>query len=279
MKKLCQLSAVLGVMLASSTPSLATGSAPNSSPQAALTETVLATARLSIPFGQSIWAVSFSQAIPVGPLKLTWAQSPYCGGFKANVDLFDDRNQSWSPTRFENGTFIPSIRATSYIRIFVDQTALSQALCDVQVRSVGSDGTPTTPGSGIRTLAGVIDYAGGFVPNARVTLTQAVQAQRFEVFVPTYCEGLEVIEASVLQGETRVKASVSATRPLTLTLPAPMTFNAVELSLIGPQGRSCQLPVYTYALPAPAPAPTPTPTVRLEFDHETFDVDALDMPQ
>jgi hypothetical protein len=163
------------------------------------------------------------------------------------------------------------------MRLLIDQRTLSQALCDVQVRSVGGDEPSPNPGAGTRTLAGVLDYAGGFLPNGRITLGGTVTAERFEVFVPAYCEALELIEGGVLQGDKRIKATLSSTRPLTLTLPGPSPFDTIELSLIGPQGRTCQLPVYTYNLTPPAP--TPTSAVSLEFDHETFDIDALDIGQ
>jgi hypothetical protein len=277
MKKLCLLSAILCTSVSTTNHAFAASAAQGGADLAFHTETLLAAARLGVPYGQSSWEISFSSPVFIGPLKLYWVQSSTCGGFRANVDVLDPATGRWTQTRFESGSFIPQVSATSRVRLLIDQRTLAQALCDVQVRSVSGDQTSPSPGTGTRTLAGVIDYAGGFEANGRITLTQPVTAERLEVFVPAYCEGLELIEGSVAQGAKRTKAALISTRPLTLTLPTPTPFDTIELSLIGPQGRACQLPVYTYNLTPPTP--TPASSVSLEFEHETFDIEALDIGQ
>lgn len=277
MKTLCLLPALLCAPLTMTTSAFAASDSQDAASSAFHTETLLAAARLGIPYGQSSWEISFSRPVLIGPLKIYWVQSSTCGGFRANMDILDPASGKWTPTKFESGAFIPQVSATSRIRVLIDQRTLSQALCDIRVQSVSGDETSPNPGTINRTLAGVLDYAGGFVPNGRITLGGTVMAERLEVFVPAYCEGLELIEGSVFQGDKRIKATLSSTRPLTLTLPGPSSFDTIELSLIGPQGRACQLPVYTYNLTPPAP--TPASSVSLEFEHETFDIDALDIGQ
>lgn len=244
-------------------------------------EATLATARLVIPAGTSSWDVAFAGETAVGPLKVYWVQGAACAGFTATVDVLDGRTWQWTPTRFENGTFLPAVASTSRLRVVIQQNVMAYATCDVQIKTqVAQTPTPQVPSAGTRTLAGVLDYNGGFAAKARIPLTAPLFADRLEILVPNYCEGTEILEAGVAQGASSFKGTLSTGRPQVLTLSQPLWFDAVDLVVIGPQGKACQIPVFAYAratLPAPTPVPVPTPvtTTRFLFDGETFEVESL----
>jgi hypothetical protein len=281
MKRTFLLAPLLG-FAALSAPSLRADTAPNSDTmENAPIETMLAAARLRIPAGQSYWDVVFSRETTLTPLKLYWVQSPICTGFAANVDVLDARTNQWVSTRFDGGSFVSSVPTSTRLRVFLQQNRAPVTTCDVQLRTVTDPNSPPNAPT-VKTLAGVVEFSGGFASNARVQLTTPLLAQQLEIVVPAYCDGTEVLEASVARGESHFKGTLSSTRPLTLSLPQPQVFDAVELTLVGPQGKACQLPVYAWAktpVPTPVPNPAPTEITATEFSgqRETFEVNTLNL--
>lgn len=215
----------------------------------------VASTLLQIPSGQSYWQQQFVPPAVFGPLMVLWEVAPSCKGFAVNLDVQDAASGAWHKARVENNAFIPEVASVSSIRYNFFQNALPYATCRVLLHSL--DATPPTRGT--RVLAGVVEFAGGYVEHASLVAEEPLLASEFEVLIPNYCHDLQVLKAKARAGEHWFEAKPVTNSRGRYLLPQAYAIDSIELELIGPRSQSCQLPVYAYKLPAPAPGPGPGP--------------------
>lgn len=140
--------------------------------------------------------------------------------------------------------------------------AMLSALCLVA-------GTPTlisAPGFAFTTSAeyvntqvlGTVEYHGGFLHNATVTLAQPLAITAFSVEVPAFCSGVEVLEAGYTAARGPVRATPVADHKNRFAIPPGTAVTSLWVTLNGPAGQECTVPLMsTDDGPVPPPQPAP----------------------
>ena len=112
--------------------------------------------------------------------------------------------------------------------------------CTLRVYSV--DGTSPV---GAEQLLGAIRYGGGFVAKASLATSRALSGlSRLRLAVPAFCAGVSVLEVGTVSGGTFYAAQGLGGGAYKVSPLGGQGVTAVEASLNGPLGTSCDIPVY-----------------------------------
>lgn len=203
---------------------------------------------LNLPAGRSVWQQELRPAQQLGGLVVAWEITPRCQGFDVWLELQDAQTGYWYPTRRENRIFYHQVPLVSAVRYSFDQRALPQASCRVLLNTIGQQPPPPsptpTPTPTRRTLAGVINYTGGFVENASLELNPPLDSDHLEVVIPNYCRDIQITDARVLTQDRWIQGRLSTHAPYELQFDRFLLIKSIALSVLGPQGQNCQIPVY-----------------------------------
>lgn len=208
---------------------------------------------LTIPAGQSVWQQELRPAQQLGGLVVAWEITPRCQGFDVWLELQDAQTGYWYPTRRENRIFYHQVPFVSAVRYSFDQRFLPLATCRVLLNTIGQQSpSPYPPPQQRRTLAGVINYTGGFVENASIELNPPLATQHFEIVIPNYCRDLQITAGRVNSQDQWIDGQLASQAPYALKFSQTLQVKTLVLSLLGAQGQNCQLPVYAYVRPTTA---------------------------
>lgn len=123
------------------------------------------------------------------------------------------------------------------------QTAFLNTLsCTIAITLLKAGPTPD------ETLANsFIIYTGGYAPRDHLHLNGTVAMRSFRVQIPTYCKGVEILKAEIIQNGTYYTATKDAPGSNVFTVNGGALTNVddIALSLNGPSDPSCVIKVYT----------------------------------
>ncbi len=207
----------------------------------------LAQAKVNIPYGDSFWDVNLPQLPVVEELQLNAVQNSFCGPLTYRVDYLPSNGTLWVAAPFQNGFYHTPGQSVRAVRVWLNQRTLQTATCDLTLQNVRLN-APQQPAPGEATYAGVIDYKGGFALNQTLSFPTPFLAQRIDVLVPEFCKGVQILELNLSQQGQVSKASPLANKENAWILPQAKSFDQAQITLNGPVGLECQIPVYVYKL-------------------------------
>ncbi len=219
---------------------------------AAVQKTTILQNRLQLPYGDSYWPISFTNNPVLQDLELAYVAAPGCEKVSYRIDYLPSGSSLWFAAVFQNGVYRTNGQAIQALRVWLNQRVRPNLLCDFKLQQVWNDGT-TNPGVG--SYAGLIEYKGGFALNQTITLPQPVTAQRLDVLIPDYCKNLEVLEVALVQQGKVSKARPVSQEGTSWIVNQATTFDQIQVTLNGPVGQQCQIPVYLKLDPAPVATP------------------------
>ena len=239
---------------------------PAANTPAAASPWTLAAALLRLPFGLSQWEIALATPAVVSPLQVLRQVTPACDNISANIDVLD-LSGAWVGTSFENGFFLTPAAPVSRVRITFSQQTRTFQDCQLTVTSFAdpAGGTPPSPVKGRRTLAGTLDFKGGVAAHTAVGLSVPFYADTFEIEVPATCPEVHLLDGGIRRGDAYRQAYVANDCKLQFHLPEAQAFSTIDLSVSGPVGAACQLPIYVYDLAADSPG-APTAATPLAAD-------------
>lgn len=93
-------------------------------------------------------------------------------------------------------------------------------------------------------ILGTVDYNGGYLPRARVTLNAPMELKRFRVAIPGFCGETEILEAgTVTEGIEDVAAPLRGEGEFEVNGGAGLRVSAVWVTFNGPLDASCVVPI------------------------------------
>ncbi len=109
----------------------------------------------------------------------------------------------------------------------------------------GPDIDPDPPGPGSdEELVGAIEYQGGFDDSATLPLDGSQDVKSFRVAIPSFCDGVEVLEAGTVRNGTYYPATELGNGHFSVGLLAGKHPSAITLALNGPNSSSCDIPIF-----------------------------------
>lgn len=204
---------------------------------------------VQIPSGASTLSVYFSQARQLKALLVTYQPSAQCSGFSLLVDT-GAPGRPWTPARNVNGYFMVDPRPATVMKLKFTSQYQTQ-ICLVTVQNFDSSQNDRPPQT--RVLLGNISFRGGFSADQKLEFPEVTSLAKIQVFLPRYCHDLEILEASIdgVQSEFAVDP-VEDPQPsfeeslkwYEIKTPLSRRAKSLRLSLSGPVGQVCDLPVY-----------------------------------
>jgi len=212
-----------------------------------------------IPRGYSEIQLKLNQASTANPLQIIFAPTAVCPLVRIGslqVKFLDDAQ--WYPTTVENGTYFRHRGGNiESVKILFNETRVLGATCQIQVTGMVDSGVPPTPPAepdeASMEYVGVFGYQGGYFHRGVVTWDSPAAIEQFEIRIPSYCQGVDIVEAGALdQAQKFVSAvGINATRHL-YRFASPQTLNQIQVSLNGPKNQACDIPVYVHKQQQPA---------------------------
>ncbi len=97
------------------------------------------------------------------------------------------------------------------------------------------------------TFLGVIDYRGGFQKDTTLHVAATEITSHFRVAIPTFCAGVEILEAGTMTEGVRDPALLvdKGTWTFAVNNGTPQRIGAVVLTLNGPTTAACSIPIYS----------------------------------
>jgi hypothetical protein len=203
-----------------------------------------------IPYGDSVIELALTRAAqPLNMLQVRYRPAASCPvvpqvGLQARY-LNDNR---WYNMPVQNeGKFVPAAgRNLAALKVFFKQTAYREVTCQMEI--VGFVGS-TTPQPEPR-FAGTLTYTGGFVNRAPLQLSGSYVGQTLQLKVPQFCSGVEILEVGTLVGEQLLWAAKDQANPTLFRFNATQQLRSLYVTLNGPKGQNCDIPVYVHGLVA-----------------------------
>lgn len=133
---------------------------------------------------------------------------------------------------------------------------VSSGFADSAMGVEASEASPATLLASGEHLLGAIAYAGGFQTKVEMKLQQPEIVRRFRLAIPSYCEGVDILEAgTVSEGVQDVADAVGTPNGgvFSVNKGAGQRISAVFASLNGPTGKTCQIPVFAVDEPSSDP--------------------------
>ena len=124
------------------------------------------------------------------------------------------------------------------------------SLSDYQL-SIGSE----KDSSADKSVYGVVNYAGGFVDKAAVTLAAPARMSEFTVQIPAFCTGVEILEAGFTHQRGQTRASLVTGSTNRFTVPPQAAVIGLWVTLNGPATTTCSIPLISGTGPTPPPTP------------------------
>lgn len=204
---------------------------------------------LRIPQGQTNWSYTLPQSRFVSPYRITAIQDAYCRGVKFQSRVRYKGASEFSATTLKNDLFYTNDKAVDAIEVTLINSNIQIQECEINLKSL-SPGAGTTPPpvppQPTRAYAGLLEHSGGFANLKTLLLNSTYSAQDIEVGIPDYCQGYEIQELGYRLNGTFIPATRVRAKYLLFRLPKLSYFSSIELTILAPQGQSCQLPVYVY---------------------------------
>lgn len=125
------------------------------------------------------------------------------------------------------------------------------------------------------TLAGVLEYKGGFARDLVVKTAPGEFVKYFRIAVPSFCKGADVLETyTSVQGQ-KDQATMHEKSSLTFAVNGGngQRIDSILVTLNGPSDAACTVPVYLVDKPGtigPDPDPEPIPGASLQLCNRTF---------
>lgn len=178
-----------------------------------------------------------------GKLKV-FAEGATCGASVVTVrftTLFNQRN--WEVMRAErDGSFSFTGSRMFYLQFDVTQGVYNVGICTFRVVIDGPSGGAN---HGEEELLGVISYEGGFASRLPVTVEPSALVKSFRVEIPAFCSGTTILEAGTIsEGIFDRAGSDREAGTYSVNGGAGLRVSAIALSLNGPTGVGCTIPVY-----------------------------------
>ena len=213
-----------------------------------------------IPKGLSELQIKLPQISAANPLQIIFAPTLICPSVSVGalqVKYTDDAQ--WYPTSIENTTYFRHRGGNiEMVKILFSERRALGKTCQIQVTGIVDSGipapapAPNEPDSASMEYVGMLGYQGGYFHRGVVTWESPAPIDQFEVRIPAYCQGVEVVEAGALdQAQKFISAvGINSNRHL-FKFQTPQTLNQIQISLNGPKNQACDIPVYVAKQRAP----------------------------
>lgn len=199
-----------------------------------------------LPPGRSRYVHNLATPVKANPLRFGYVISGQCpqnAFYLENVFVRYVNDANWYQTTTTSaGLFSHSDKPLAAVEIRFLQNMGRHVTCRVTLTGEGQG--PTDPGTVEERYAGVIQYGGGFVYRERVPMSNVYQAQSFRIAVPNYCQGLEINEVELDPAGVFQPATTLDAQRFIYAAAQPTTLDELVVTLNGPPGLACDLPVY-----------------------------------
>lgn len=197
-----------------------------------------------IPNYQSSLEFRFPTPQRFNALMVTYQQTSSCRGF--GVQLFTaSSGNPWKLAKNEGVYFYPLEQPLTALKLQFTSSITQRCLVNVWNIDLSDDdqGAPT------RSFLGEILFKGGFEPNQRLEIGEQKELKKILIFIPSYCSQVELLEAIVNENfldfsEKFAEIQGQRHQWYEILVQPPRKINSVKLSLSGPVGQVCELPVY-----------------------------------
>jgi hypothetical protein len=211
---------------------------------------------IQIPSGVSSLTVYFTQPRQLYDLLVTYQPSAQCSSFTIQLET-SAPGRPWSVARNINGYFrVDPFPMTAMKMNFTSQ--YQKQICFVSVQNFASPQNDSGPLK--RILLGNISFRGGFVADQKLDFPEVTSLAKIQVFLPRYCNNLEILDAALdgtpsefgeIRGEDSYELLEDTLKWYEISSPPSRRAKSLRLSLSGPVGQVCELPVYAFVFNGP----------------------------
>ena len=178
-------------------------------------------------------------------IHLTDAAGTVCGAIVDSVDVNQGSGAAAATSYGVDANGILELQGSTTVyglRINYHQPNYSRSYCDISIESrMSGGGTPTSD----ETLAGVVQYRGGFLNQSAVEVASAPVVTSIRVAVPDFCTGVQVLEAgTVTEGQYDKAAATDSAGVFAVNNGAGTRISGLRVTLNGPLSAQCDVPVY-----------------------------------
>ena len=204
---------------------------------------VTAPSLFSIPYGDSLVELAIGRAQnDLDYVKILYQPAPSCPvapQIILNVKYSGD--EKWyGVAHLGEGKYQLRDSALASARFFFKQTSYTMLQCQLQL--VGAL-KPQAPYE--EHFAGTLAYNGGFVNRSLVEFNDTYKTQTISLRVPQFCANVEIAEVGAVVGEAFIAATKDRSVAGKYWFSKPVELKGLEITLNGPKGLSCDIPVYT----------------------------------
>jgi len=209
---------------------------------------LISRATLKIFPGNSYWDLAVQPEQSLSAFGITVGTQVGCGNLRYRIDYQEAESRQWLGAIWERGAFQTRGAPLRAIRVWLTNPApVLAVVCDFSLYGTSlSDPVPNDPSRVSYRYAGILEYAGGFALKQGVAFAEGFMARDLHVLIPPYCDGVEVIDVSILV-DGRPLAATKVDQK-TWSFPAAQGFDRVQLTVNGPEGKACKIPVYVYSI-------------------------------
>ncbi|MEN9835649.1 MAG: hypothetical protein RL011_1842 [Pseudomonadota bacterium] len=204
-----------------------------------------------IPHGLSELQIKLNQMSSANPLQIIFAPTVICPSVTVGslqVKYADDAQ--WYPATVENSTFFRHRGGNiESLKVLFNEVRFRGTTCQIQITGMVDSGVPPTPPTepdeSSLEYVGFLGYQGGYFHRGVVTWESPASIDQFEIRIPSYCQGVEIVEAGALDPAQKFISAfgINASRHL-YRFSTPQTLNQIQVSLNGPKAQACDIPVY-----------------------------------
>ena len=207
--------------------------------------TLLSSIDLQIPYGQSVYDLNLGSSVTTDGIYITYGQTTACPEAPSiSVSIGESGQAGLTPLSQDQTKIYRWLggRSGTITRVHLNFELLryTYVTCNFEISAVVTSNPPHTD-----RFIGVLHYNGGFVERLPLDLAP-VFVRQFRVDIPSFCQGVEILEAG-----TRTEGVfdlASATDDLAHTYHvnggSGARISQIAVSFNGPPNQSCDVPVY-----------------------------------
>ena len=203
--------------------------------------------RLNLPHGASYLDRAYNEAVDANPITVRYVvesscrQSPTLG-----IDVLPEGQRRLETALPDGaGAWRHSGSKLTGIRLNFSNPGYP-VLCTYRLYRPKGGTLPTER----ETLAGALQYEGGFANRLSMTLPEAKVVQTFRVALPAFCTGVEILEAgTVTEGVFDPATLTQTARNVFTVVGGRQRIREIVVSLNGPVEARCAIPIFLTTAP------------------------------
>ena len=215
-------------------------------------EVEIAEGHIVLPKGRSQWRLNLRGPAQYDHIRVHFEALNSCPTSPTSeVMVAYSGDKRWSYTQGQSGgVFKVQQRPIEAVRFIFTQRYKDKADCHLHVYGGYSDNQPGDPRPPLpgddRTLVGVLDYPGGFINRQAFTFDREIYGSLLQMVVPSYCRDVDILEMGIRPYGKFIPAKMTNKEQGMFRLGKNYELDEIEISMNGPQGLNCEIPVYVY---------------------------------